>query len=121
MPPAAPSGAKSFKMTAQMYSECWRERIEKEQAALAAVTLADLRPEPAPPPAAPPSAASSKGGGSVISGMSMPSAISNISSRVSTSSATARKVELLQQKLEAERKRTFQLEQALKAAKTQGK
>ena len=45
-------------------------------------------------------------------------ALRRASSEVARES-TARKVELLQQKLEAERKRTWALEQALKAAKQQ--
>merc|ERR1712216_1043681 len=111
------------KLTAQQYSECWRERLNKEQQAFTEALVHEQLREQADKKAAEPvppartqqdddvkSTISLRSTGSALTG------ISQISSRVSTSSATARKVEILQQQLESERRKRHELEMVLKKA-----
>lgn len=118
-----------FKPTAQQYNDCWKERLEKEQKANAQAVAARVAAQAA--------VAEGQRDDDVISNMSkistgsrrssanvpaqdsesvLSGGFSVISSKVSSSSAANRKLEMLQQQLESERKKRREVEQALKAA-----
>lgn len=115
-----------FKLTAQQYSECWRERIEKEQRALAVqltqealeqITSEDQQQQTggSRPPSVAGSVAKPKSEISIAS----VSQLSYVSSRVSegrSGRTAAQKVEMLQKKLEQEKHRRKELEMQLKRA-----
>ena len=126
--------AQPFKLTAQQYSECWRERVEKENRTITlgfgmgdAAPSATAAPTAAPPAAtaaaaaAPPTAEKDDDAVSVRSyrsDRSDRSKRSDVSSNVSTSSATERKLKLLEAQLESERTKRKELEELLKAQKS---
>ena len=119
-------------MTAQQYSDCWRERVDRENGAL----LQSFK-EPADASGRPPTAdnmaaaaavekdddavsvvgslASHRSGASRRSNATKRSvARSDVSSNVSTNSATERKLKLLEQQLEKEQAKRKELEELLK-------
>ena len=127
-----------FKPTAQQYQDSWKERIGKEQKANVQATAeltarqgeARVSHEATGGPdddnisilskqskqstgSRREAGASRQEGASMLSGVS---GYSEISSRVSSSSAANRKLEQLQQQLESERKKRRELEHALKSA-----
>lgn len=96
-----------FRITAQQYSACWRERILKEQQTLAEHATA------APATAAAPAPAEAAPEDEALSSLSV-SALSHCSSRASNASVAARKVERLTAMLAAESKLRRELEVKLK-------
>lgn len=117
-------------MTTQQYNACWKERIESEQKALAAAIDEEAKPDASAPATADDTASVSNvsrasNGSRVSKGSRAPSSVvsvqsSVVSSRVSTNTQVARKLELLQLKLDEERRKRKELEQALKAAQQAG-
>jgi len=125
-----------FKMTAQLYSDCWRERVDREnRSMLKSLTETDDEPDlraavassRAPASNADPaeidddavsvvgSIASHRSGASRRSTATKCSvARSDVSSNVSTNSATVRKLKLLEQELEKEQQKRKELEELLK-------
>merc|ERR1712087_624495 len=103
-------------LTAQQYSECWKQRVAKEEAALSAVPGGGSSYMGRPHTGA---SADDDDVRSVCSHASArsaaTSAYSEVSSRVSSSSSSARKLELLQKQLEYEREKRKTLETELKA------
>ena len=123
-----------FKMTAQQYSDCWRERVDRENS-----TIMQSFEKKGDEPFAATSGAPTNSTrvekdddavsvvGSIASHRSVAShrsnatkrsvARSDVSSNVSTNSATERKLKLLEQQLEKEQQKRKELEELLKAKK----
>ena len=133
--------AQPFKLTAQQYQECWRERVERENKTIVLGFGKDGEEPPktagstagstsrsaaaaAPVAAAPaPELAAAEKDDDAVSVVSKASshrsrrsvAASGISSNVSTNSATERKLKLLEAQLEKEQVKRKELEELLKA------
>eukprot|EP00316_Scyphosphaera_apsteinii_P003834 CAMPEP_0119305210 /NCGR_PEP_ID=MMETSP1333-20130426/6263_1 /TAXON_ID=418940 /ORGANISM="Scyphosphaera apsteinii, Strain RCC1455" /LENGTH=108 /DNA_ID=CAMNT_0007308241 /DNA_START=45 /DNA_END=367 /DNA_ORIENTATION=+ len=102
-------------LTAQQYSDCWKQRVAKEEAALSSVPGGGQPYDRRPPTGTGPDDDDVKSVCSHASARSdRTNAYSEVSSRVSSSSSSARKLELLQKQLEYEREKRKTLEAELK-------
>jgi len=101
-----------MRLTAEQYSQCWKERVGKEEAVL--YPPQKTKGESSAPPPADDDVQSVRSVRTARSGAS--TSYSEISSCVSSSSYAARKVELLNLQLEEETKKRKALEAKLAAA-----
>jgi len=97
-----------MKLTAEQYSQCWKDRVGKEEDALISAFEASQQKPSTPAPAQQQQDETR----SVMS--SATSYYTDLSSRVSSSSVSARKLEILQQQLEEERQKRVELETKLR-------
>ena len=104
-----------MKLTAEQYSACWKERVAKEEAAQEAALTGSIKQRGQLRPSSVQSDTRDDDLRSVCSRASDASSYhSEISSRVSSSSSSARKIELLQKQLQEETDRRLKLEMELK-------
>uniref|UniRef100_A0A7S0J9B5 Uncharacterized protein n=1 Tax=Calcidiscus leptoporus TaxID=127549 RepID=A0A7S0J9B5_9EUKA len=107
-----------MKLTAEQYSACWKERIAKEEAAQETAVAGSIKQRGHRPPTAQSDKQVDDDTRSVCSHASRVSETSSyhsdISSRVSSSSSSARKIEMLQKQLQEETDRRLKLEHELR-------